>query len=282
MFTLGILHSTIRSEEKLLEKEALNKGIKVEIIDVRNEILNPDFNNFKIDVALERCISTIQGSYAINFLESLNIPVINSSLISNICQDKFLTSLVLSKAGVNTPPFALVFSLDEAIKAVDELGGFPVVIKPNLGSWGRLLAKINDIDALESVIEHKNVLGSPQQKAIYLQKYVDKPGRDIRVFIIDSVPICAIYRNSKHWITNTARGGEALNCPLTKELIDISKNTSDAIGGGILAIDVFETDNGFSINEVNHTMEFKNSEIPTGVSISGAIIDYCIKVYKKL
>ncbi len=280
MFTLGILHSTIRSEEKLLDKEAQSRGIKVELIDVRNKILSPNFNNFKIDVALERCVSTVQGSYAISFLESLNIKVINSSLVANICQDKFLTSLVLNKANVNTPPFALVFSVDEAKEAVRGLGGFPIVIKPNLGSWGRLLAKINDDDALESVIEHKNVLGSPQQKPIYIQKYIDKPGRDIRVFVIDGKAICAIYRQSNHWITNTARGGKALNCPLTKDLIDISKNTSIACGGGILAIDVFETDNGLSINEVNHTMEFKNSEIPTGVSISGAIIDYCIKVYK--
>jgi [lysine-biosynthesis-protein LysW]--L-2-aminoadipate ligase len=142
-----------------------------------------------------------------------------------------------------------------------------------------LLAKVNDIDALEAIIEHKDVLGSPQQKSIYIQQYVKKPGRDIRLFVIDGEALCAIYRTSPHWITNTARGGQATVCPLTDDLREIARASSDAVGGGILALDVFETDAGFSINEINHTMEFKNSEAPTGVSISGAIVDYCIKVH---
>ncbi len=210
----------------------------------------------------------------------MGVKVINSSNVAGVCEDKFLTSLALERAGVRTPGFALVFGPDEAKTAIEQLGGFPAVIKPNVGSWGRLLAKINDQDALEAIIEHKDVLGSPQQKAIYIQQYVKKPGRDIRLFVIDGEALCAIYRTSPHWITNTARGGQASLCPLTDELRALAKAGSDAVGGGILAFDVFETDDGFSINEINHTMEFKNSEAPTGVSISGAIVEYCIKVHQ--
>ena len=65
------------------------------------------------------------------------------------------------------------------------------------------------------------------------------------------------------------------------EIAELSKKASDAVGGGILAMDIFETPDGMKINEINHTMEFKNSEAPTGVDISGAIIDYCIKMAKK-
>ena len=144
------------------------------------------------------------------------------------------------------------------------------------------MSKVNYIDGLESILEHKDVLGSPHQKSFYIQKYIKKPGRDIRSFVIDGVTICAIYRDSPHWITNTARGGVATNCPVTKELSNISKKASDAVGGGILSMDVFETEDGLQINEINHTTEFKNSERPTGVSISGVIVDYCIKVAKNL
>ena len=140
---------------------------------------------------------------------------------------------------------------------------------------------MNDVDALEAVIEHKDVLGSPQQKAIYIQQYMKKPGRDIRAFVIDGVTICAIYRVAEHWITNTARGGVARRCSVTNELSDICQRASEAVGGGILAMDIFETGDGFMINEINHTMEFKNSEEPTKVSISGAIVDYCIKQVRK-
>lgn len=279
MFTLGILHTTIRADEKLLMAAAEQKGVTVKLIDVRTEIFHPATYKPEFDLAIERCVSTVKGTYATHFLESIGITVVNSSAIASVCEDKFLTSLALERAHVPTPAFALAFGPEEAKQAVERLGGFPVVIKPNLGSWGRLLAKINDMDALEAIVEHKDVLGSPEHKAIYLQAYVNKPGRDIRVFVIDGEAICAIYRTSPHWITNTARGGAATNCPLNPELVKIAKAASDAVGGGILALDVFEAADGYTINEINHTMEFKNSEAPTGVSISGAMIDYCMKVY---
>jgi len=275
--TIGILHSTIRADEKLIISAAQSRNIKVELIDVRSQIFNPKTFKANFDLALNRSISTTKGMYAAHFLESLNIPVINSSAVSSICEDKFLTSLALAKSGVSTPNFALVFDIEQARQAINQLSGFPVVIKPVIGSWGRLLAKVNDVDSLEAIIEHKTVLGSPQQKVFYLQQYIPKPGRDIRAFVIGGTTVCAIYRTSNHWITNTALGGQASNCPVTPDLSVICQAASNAVGGGILALDVFETQNGLTINEINHTMEFKNSEAPTGVSISQAIVDYCLK-----
>lgn len=282
MITIGLLHSTIRGDEKLIIEAAKKRNVKITLVDVREEILNRKTAQCDFDVALDRCVSTVKGKHATYFYESLNIPVINSSLVSSICEDKFVTSLTLQKTKVPTPDFAMVFNATQAQQAIKQIGGFPIVMKPPLGSWGRLLAKINDIDALEAVLEHKDVLGSPHQKSFYIQKYIKKPGRDIRSFVIDGVTICAIYRDSPHWITNTARGGTATNCPVSKDLLKISKKASDAVGGGILSMDVFETENGLQINEINHTTEFKNSEKPTNVSISGAIVDYCIKVVKNL
>jgi len=281
MATIGIFHSTIRADEKLIIASAKKKGIKLKLIDIRNEIF--DIKQYKpnFDLALIRSVSTTKGMYAAYFLESLGVPVVNSFEVGKICEDKFLTSLVLFKSGVPTPKFALAFSFEEAKKAVNQLGGFPIVVKPVLGSWGRLLAKINDIDSLEAVIEHKNVLGSPQQKIFYLQEYIPKPGRDIRSFVIGGRVICAIYRYSSHWITNTAQGGKAVNCPLTKDIKEISELASKAIGGGILALDIFETKDGLKVNEVNHTMEFKNSQKPTKKDIASSILDYCLEVIKK-
>jgi len=275
--TIGIFHSTIRTDEKLILKAAEKKGVKVKLIDIRNETFDPQTYTVNFDVALERSVSTTKGMYCTDFLESLGIKVINSSATSRICEDKFLTSLSLYKEKVPTLKFAAVFSLEGAINTINNWGGFPVVIKPPLGSWGRLLAKVNDIDCLEAIIEHKEVLGSPQQKVFYLQEYVEKPGRDIRSFVIGGKTVCAIYRNSSHWITNTALGGNATNCPVIKELAEISKSASGAVGGGILAIDLIETKDGLKVNEINHTMEFKNSEVPTKTSISGAIVDYCLQ-----
>jgi [lysine-biosynthesis-protein LysW]--L-2-aminoadipate ligase len=276
MNTIAILHSTIRQEEKLLAEAAGTRNVRMKWVDIRSEVFDPRTYRPDFDIALERSVSTVKGDYAASFLEALAVPVVNSAVVARRCEDKFLTSLLLAQAGISTPRFALVFGLEPALQAVEACGGFPVVLKPPLGSWGRLLAKVNDREALEALLEHKEVLGTPPQKAFYIQEYVGKPGRDIRVFIVGEEAICAVYRESTHWITNTARGAKAKNCPVTEELRDICRRVSGVIGSGLLAVDLFESPDGLQVNEVNHTMEFRNSEEPTGVSISGAVIDYCL------
>ena len=282
MAALAVLHSTVRLEEKMIIEAARKRSVEIRLVDVRDEVLSPGAFAIDFDVALERSVSTVKGDYAVAFLESQGVICVNSSDVARACEDKFATSTILTKAGVPTPRFALVFGFEPALRAVAELGGFPVVLKPPLGSWGRLLAKVNDRDALDALLEHKDVLGTPPQKAFYLQEYVRKPGRDIRVFVAGTDVLCAIYRESEHWITNTARGGRARACPVSDDLRSLCERAAAAVGGGLLAIDVFETPAGFTINEINHTMEFRNSEEPTGVSISGAIVDYCLAKMKGL
>ena len=279
--TIGLLHSTIRGDEKLLIQAASKLNLKLELIDVRSQIFNPDTYRPNFNLALERCVSTTAGLHAVRFLEAIGIPVVNSCQIALLCEDKFATSLALSQAHIPTPKFALVFSEAQAKQAIDQLGGYPVVVKPPIGSWGRLLAKVNDQEALEALIEHKQILGTPPHKAFYLQEYVKKPGWDIRVTVIGHKVVCAIYRQTSHWITNTARGAQALPCPVDKQLRAISLAASAAVGGGILGIDVFETPQGYLVNEVNHTTEFKNVQRVTGVDVASAMLKYCLKQGRK-
>ena len=276
MTTIALLHSTIRAEEKLLLEAAHSRAVELRPVDVRTAVFSAGLFPLDFDIALERSVSTVKGTYAVAYIEACGRPAVNSLEVARNCQDKFQTSLLLERVGIPTPRFALVFEPEPALEAVEALGGFPVVLKPPLGSWGRLLAKVNDRDALEALLEHKDVLGTPPQKAYYLQEYVRKPGRDIRAFVAGGETICAIYRESGHWITNTARGAVARNCPVDDGLRSLCARVSGAVGGGLLAVDVFETSSGLTVNEVNHTMEFRNSEGPTGVSIAGAVIDYCL------
>lgn len=276
----GLLHTTIRGDEKLLIQAAKNRGVDLELVDVRKQVFNPKVQTYSFDIALERCISTTLGMHAITYFESMGLPVVNSSEVADICVDKFATSLRLLDNNVATVPFAMAFTEEQAIKAIEQLGGYPVVIKPAIGSWGRLLAKINDRDALEAVLEQKQVLGTPPHKAFYIQDFIEKPDRDIRVIMAGSKVICAIYRETKHWISNTARGAEAKKCPVDKDLEAICVSASSAVGGGILGVDVFETTEGYVINEINHTTEFKNVQRVTGVDVAVAMLDYCREVLK--
>jgi [lysine-biosynthesis-protein LysW]--L-2-aminoadipate ligase len=156
--------------------------------------------------------------------------------------------------------------------------GYPVVLKPPVGSWGRLMAKLNDRQAAEAVLEHKRALSGPQDSIFYIQKYVEKPGRDIRTLVVGDETVYAIYRHSSHWITNTARGGEATICPITSEIDRFSRAAARAVGGGIVAVDLLEDPEGrLLVNEVNHTPEFHGAFEATGIDIAGKMVDYVLR-----
>ncbi len=275
---ITLLHTTIREEEKLIARATSDSGVELSILDAREILYHPRGRQDGCEVVLERCVSTTVGMQAALYFEAQGIPVVNPLGVAERCGNKFWTSLLLSQHAVPIPPFALAFSLETAKQAVELLGGYPVVIKPVSGSWGRLLAKVNDVDALEGVFEQKQVLGSPQQKPLYLQKFVEKGGRDIRVTVVGDQVLCAIYRQGEHWITNTARGARAETCPLNRDLTETCLKAAGAVGGGVLGIDIFETDSGYSVNEINHTPEFKNVQRVTGVNVAREIVAYCRQV----
>jgi [lysine-biosynthesis-protein LysW]--L-2-aminoadipate ligase len=206
---------------------------------------------------------------------------VNRYATAATCADKLLTTAALTAAGVPQPRAQLAFTPESALAAIEEMG-YPVVLKPVMGSWGRLLARINDRDAAEAVLEHKEVLGSYQHGIFYIQEFVAKPGRDIRAFVVGDETICAIYRQSEHWITNTARGGQASNCPVTPEIDAICRRAATAVGGGVLAVDLLEDpERGLLVNEVNHTMEFRNSIHTTGVNIPAHVVSHVIALARE-
>jgi [lysine-biosynthesis-protein LysW]--L-2-aminoadipate ligase len=275
---VGVLLSRVRVEEKLLLTELESRGVEVIRYDDRQFTLDlSEPSMMECDVILERCINHLRAMYTLKVLNDWGIPTVNTYEVANICGDKLLTSTELMKAGVPTPRTVIAFTPESALEAIEEMG-YPVVLKPAVGSWGRLLARINDRDAAEAILEHKVTLGSFHHGAFYIQEYVEKNGRDIRVFVVDGETICAIYRDSPHWITNTARGGKASNCPVTPEVAEISNAAAAAVGGGVVAVDLFETPYGLQVNEVNYTMEFRNSIDTTGVNIPARVVDYVLKV----
>jgi [lysine-biosynthesis-protein LysW]---L-2-aminoadipate ligase len=280
MTRVAVLVSRIRVEEKLLLAALEAARAEVQVVDDGELILHADDGAARLDahVALERSVSTARGLYALRLLEMSGLPVVNRYATAATCADKLLTTAALTEAGLPQPRTRLAFTPEAALSAIEELG-YPIVLKPVVGSWGRLLARINDRDAAEAVLEHKETLGSYQHGIFYVQEFVAKPGRDIRAFVIGHRTICAIYRTSPHWITNTARGGQAANCPVTPEIDDLCRRAARAVGGGVLAIDLLEDpERGLLVNEVNHTMEFRNSIHTTGVDIPAAIVEYVLRV----
>jgi [lysine-biosynthesis-protein LysW]--L-2-aminoadipate ligase len=274
---IGVLCSRIRVEEKLLFAQFERRGIDFIRIDDDDVIFDLNHGRYDYDIVLERSIHHSRALYALKALNDAGVPTVNTAYVADICGDKFKTTQALIKAGVPTPRTLMAFTPESALRAIEELG-YPVVLKPAIGSWGRLIAKVNDADAAEALLEHKEILGSYHHSIFYIQEYIAKPqGRDIRAFVVGDECICAIYRTSKHWKTNTALGGQASNCPVTPALADICLGAAQAVGGGVVAIDLFEDAEGrLLVNEVNYTMEFRNSIDTTGVNIPGRIVEYTL------
>ncbi|MGC8839768.1 MAG: lysine biosynthesis protein LysX, partial [Anaerolineae bacterium] len=275
---IGVLVSRIRVEEKLLLEALTARGVAFEVLDDQALVLDLERPLSGYDVVLDRCISHSRALSILRVLNDWGIPTVNTCEVVANCGDKLVTTSLLRKAGVPIPRTLVAFTPEAALEAIEQVG-YPAVLKPAIGSWGRLLSKVNDREAAEAVLEHKAVLGGYSHHVYYIQEYIRKPGRDIRAFVVGGETIAAIYRHSPHWITNTARGGQASRCPVTPELNDLCVRAARAVGGGVLALDILEDpDRGYLVNEVNHTTEFRNSIAPTGVDIPGRIVEYVLAV----
>ena len=277
---LAVLYSRVRAEEKLLFDALDARGVTYDKIDDRDVIF--DLQNpgawLDYDVVMERCINHSRALNALKILNDWRIPTVNTASVASVCGDKLVTSTALVHHGVPTTRIKVAFTPDSALKAIEELG-YPVILKPAVGSWGRLLSKVNDREAAEAILEHKETLGSYHHSIFYIQEYIKKPKRDIRAFVIGGETVGAIYRYAEHWITNTARGGQATGCPVTPELNQICVAAAKAVGGGIVGVDLLEDpERGLLVNEVNYTIEFRNSITTTGVDIPQRILDYVFAV----
>ena len=231
-------------------------------------------------VVLQRSVSYFRNVHSTAALESAGHRVVNSLSCAWVCGNKLFGSLELVKHKVPTPKTVLAMAEDSALRSIDDMG-YPVVVKPVVGSWGRLSALLKDQDAARAVIEDREHM-FPLYQIYYLQEFVKRPPRDVRSFVLGGKTIAAIYRySSEDWRTNTARGGKAENCKVTSELDDLSVRAAEAVGGEFVGVDLMEGEAGLLVHEVNNTTEFKNTVPATGVDIPGMIIDYLISVQKR-
>ncbi|MDZ7731525.1 MAG: lysine biosynthesis protein LysX [Natrialbaceae archaeon] len=273
---IGLLYSRIRKDEKLLLEELRDRDHTVEKIDVRKQgfdLANPGAAVADLDIVVDRCLATSRSLYVTRFCEAADIPVINTAATADLCADKIKTTMALEAADIPTPNTTVAFTTDAALEAIESYG-YPCVLKPVIGSWGRLLAKIDSRDAAEAILEHKETLGHYEHKIFYVQEFVDKPGRDIRVLATDGEPVAAMARSSDHWLTNAATGAETEPFTLDDAARDLVERSSAAVGDGLLGVDLMETGDGYTVHEINHTVEFKALNGSVNVDVPGTVVDW--------
>ena len=279
--SLTILYDNIRWEEKSLYEAAKKKGVEISNIDCRN--LSIDLNNknsqYLNKIIIQRSVSYFKSLHSTAALEGVGAHIINSLRTAILCGNKLFAHMELQKAGIKTPNAFTAFSPESAMSTLDRMG-YPAVIKPTIGSWGRLIALIRDTEAAKAIIEDREHM-FPLYHVYFFEEFVKRPPRDIRAIVIGNTVIAAIYRYSSQgeWKTNMALGGYAESCPVTKELEDVCIKATNAVGGNIVGVDLMESEeNGLIVHEVNNTTEFKNTVRVTGVDVPGLMIDYALKM----
>ncbi|MCP4648376.1 MAG: lysine biosynthesis protein LysX [bacterium] len=279
---IGLIYTLLSKENKLLQKEAAEKGITLErMVDSDFDLEITKSKKQDYDLIYQRSVSYTRSLWATQYFENEGVQVINTLNSQRLCGDKALTTQLLAKQGVKTPRTCVAFSEEKALEAIETLG-YPCVIKPVVGSWARMVHRINDRHSAEALIEARREMGNPWQKIYYVQEYVNKPSRDIRAFLVGDEVIGAIYRHSEHWITNTARGGSVANCPVTDELRETVLSAGKILDPGIYGVDLMECEDGsLTVHEINHSVEFRNSIEPTGVNIPGRILDFLVSYAKR-
>ena len=277
--SLTLLYDTIRWEEKAIYEAAKKKGIEIKKIDCKDLVLDLNTLNSEYDnqIIIQRCVSYFKSLHSTAALEGLGAKVINPLTTAIICGNKLFTHMLIQKKGIRTPKVITAFSSQSALSALDDFG-YPAIIKPTIGSWGRLIALLQDKEAAKAVFEDREHM-FPLYQIYYLEEFVSRPPRDIRAIVVGDNVVAAIYRYSEkdEWKTNMALGGRAENCPITGELEDICIKSSQAVGGKIVGVDLMESSKeGLLVHEVNNTTEFKNTVRITGINIQDMIVDYSL------
>jgi [lysine-biosynthesis-protein LysW]---L-2-aminoadipate ligase len=286
MVEVCVVYDKVRFEEKALYDTAKKKGLRAQIIDAKKITINNDSKRKTLqfgDVVLQRCISHFRGLYLTACLEFMGLMVINKFKVGETCGNKLITSLTLAKSNVPTPKTHFAFSAESAIEVINTTG-FPVVLKPIIGSWGRGIFPIRDEEVANMIIEMRKENDNPLSRIYYVQEMIKRPPRDLRCIVVGDKIVAAIYRYSaeNEWRTNVSRGGKAELAPITNELEDIALKAAKSVGGGILGVDLMEDEKrGLLVHEVNNTVEFRGASNVSESDIAGAMIDYALTIAKK-
>lgn len=282
---ITITFDRIRGEEKSLALEARRAGCSAELVDGRALFFEATAKKSEQkfgDVVLQRCISYYRSLFLTRIMEHFGAYVINTSKVSEVCGNKLVSSMVLARAGVPTPKTYVALSSESVDEAAEALG-YPVVLKPFIGSWGRMISIAKDNQTLDTIVELRESIPNPIEHMYYLQDFVERPPRDIRAIVAGDDIIATVYRNAaaNEWRTNVARGATTTAFKPDKELKEIVLKAAHVVGGGILGVDVMESSEGYLVHEVNNTVEFKGAQAASKTKIAAKMIEYVIRSAKR-
>jgi [lysine-biosynthesis-protein LysW]---L-2-aminoadipate ligase len=276
---LGILYTQLREDEKALVTAARKIGVEPVLINTDELIFDLQEGSViapvAVDVVIERTLDHFVALYSLTMLEKAGVKTVNSADVARTCGDKLLTTIAFNEHNVPTPRTQISFSSLAAFQSLEELN-YPVMIKPLTGDKGSLVARLNDYDAAKAVIEHKMSLGQYDQTIFYLQEFLqNRPGRDIRAFVIGQKVVKAVYLISNKATSTNSPNMTAVNCKITPEIEEVALAAAQAVGGGVLGVDIIEDGDSLKAIEVDYTIEL--SRLGIANELAPQIIQYALE-----
>jgi RimK family alpha-L-glutamate ligase len=204
-------------------------------------------------------------------LRESGVTVYNDARVIERTVDKAMTSFLLTRRGVPTPPTWVCQSERQAHAVLrrERAAGRRVVLKPLFGSCGDGLRLLDDWSSLPAADEYRGVY--------YLQRFVGAdsgPFRDWRVMVIGGRSVAAMERRAERWITNRAQGGKCLPAALDTEITELAEAAARAVGASYAGVDLIRHPDGRpTVLEVNGIPAWVGLQRVTALDIAGLLAD---------
>jgi [lysine-biosynthesis-protein LysW]--L-2-aminoadipate ligase len=269
----------LRPDEKLLLHALRARGVRV------RPVLQEDLAELAAGrtalprLSMIRNLSHREAVGVARRLETLGTRTLNQSGAIELCNDKGLQALLFARHDIPHPVTRHAYSYSHVREAATELG-WPAVLKPVSGSWGRGVTKLVDEECVEAWVGGRESTDAGGKLfPVLIQEYVDKPGYDLRVVVVGRTPIVAIRRASADWRTNTHLGAEVERVEMTAEIGTLCARLAGVLGDGFYGVDLLEDrhDGELKVLEVNANPEFARSAAIHGVDVAGHLAAYVVE-----
>lgn len=284
------LSNKASNEELELKKVAREKGHKCRIFraqrfqmvfDKESPWLLYDgkpFPNYDVIITRPSILNNVDLHISLILqMEMVGIPLFNKySAIMN-AKNKVKTMQILDGYGIPIPRTVVIRRQDDLVQTAKLVGGFPLIVKQPVGSFGSGVTIIESMRALKSFLLW-------DQPMYLLQQYVKySKGKDVRVFVVNGRVVGSMMRSAKRgeFRSNIELGGVGEPVEITQEESSIALRSVQALDLNYGGVDVMRGKDGPVVLEVNSNPGFKELEKSTGVSIAGAIVDYAIEFGEK-
>jgi len=207
--------------------------------------------------------------------ELAGVPVVNDYLSIKRAKNKLRTAQLLSEKGLPIPDTIVVRDLRFIDKAIERVGGYPVILKTPFGTYGAGVVLVESRRSLLSALSNAVF----KDDILLIQRYVKEAnGKDYRVFVLGDKIVGTMERTAKDgdFRSNLHLGGVASLVDLTEEEKRVAVDSAKALGLRMAGVDLLRSNDGPVVMEVNGNPGFAGLSAVTGIDIADEVIKYVV------